>query len=94
MNTEISAAWSKFLKIDSHSSPLLDELENFIAHCQSSYYNTALEVVNDSTYDKLEAILKEYRPKSKALRIRAPVTKKLKVRLPFPMSSLGKINLI
>ena len=75
----------KFLKIRSASDPLLDQLEGILEKAQDLYYNTQRELISDADYDTLEDLLKKYRPKSKALRTRAPVNKKIKVKLPVPI---------
>lgn len=89
---ELSASIPRLLKIVDPKDPLVEDLEAFLLKASSTYYNTGKELVDDAVYDRLELILKQVKPKSKALRIRAPITKKIKTKLPYKMSSLTKMN--
>jgi NAD-dependent DNA ligase len=64
----------------------LDELESKITDLKNKYYTGEAEV-SDSVYDILEDVLRELKPKSKALKTGFSLTKD---KLPFPMPSLEK----
>lgn len=67
------------------------EIEQMLKKARDSYYNSDVELMSDSLYDKLEDYLREIKPNSPLLKnvgAGAPVTKKIK--LPFNMPSLSK----
>lgn len=70
----------------------ISELVKILKTLSSVYYNTGESLVDDQTFDILKDTLEERDPKNPFLNeVGAPV-ERLKVQLPYPMSSLSKIK--
>jgi NAD-dependent DNA ligase len=68
-------------------------LAKIIKYATDKYYNTQVSIISDELFDFLIDVLKERSPKNKVLtQIGAPITEKIKIKLPFHMGSLNKIK--
>lgn len=68
-------------------------LAKIIKYASDKYYNTQTSVISDEMFDFIRDVLQERSPNNKVLKqIGAPVTDKVKIKLPFHMGSLDKIK--
>jgi len=72
------------------SNTKIELLEEVVKKAKDAYYTSYETLLSDKEYDILEDVLKERKPKSKALTVGAPV--KNKTALPFYMGSLDKMK--
>jgi DNA ligase (NAD+) len=75
-----------------HKMPITT-LAKIIKYASDKYYNTQTSIISDEMFDFLKDVLQERSPNNKVLKqIGAPVSDKVKIKLPFHMGSLDKIK--
>lgn len=70
----------------------IKDLEDAVTKAKIAYYNSDEPLLTDKEFDLIEDVLRERKPKSKALTTGAPIHSLNKVELPYSMGSQNKIK--
>lgn len=70
----------------------IKDLEDAVTKAKTAYYNSAEPLLTDKEFDLIEDVLRERKPRSRALSTGAPVQSLDKVELPYAMGSQNKVK--